>query len=84
MAAGRSAGWEVCISKILAPTLGDTVSIQVVAKDLDLATKLADSAAGPLPVAQVALAQYRDAAGRGHDARDIGQLAEGLGGMTAK
>lgn len=76
--AGRNAVWEVRIPKILAGTLQDTFSIDLMAKDLTLALTMASDAHIATPVAQAALERYREASARHWGKRDIGRLNQAL------
>lgn len=76
--AGRNAVWEVRVPKMLAGTLQDTFSIDLMVKDLKLAVSMASEAEIPTPVASAALDRYVEAVARHWGGRDIGRLAQGL------
>ena len=76
--AGRNAVWEVRIPKILAGTLQDTFSIDLMVKDLRLAMSMASEAEIETPVAKAALQRYVEASAKHWGERDIGRLAQAL------
>ncbi len=77
--AGRNAVWELHVPKILAGTLQDTFSIDLMAKDMKLAVAMASDAHIATPIAQAALDRYLEASARQWGGRDIGRLAKALG-----
>lgn len=74
--AGKNAVWEIRVPKILAGTLEDTFSIDLMKKDLVLAQAMADAAGVSIPLTVQSLTLYDMVAGRGFGARDIGRLAD--------
>lgn len=76
--AGRNAVLEIRVPQLVAGTLKDTFSMQLMLKDLHLAIQLAQSADQPMFLTATGVQMFQAAVSKGWGSRDIGYLTESL------